>query len=78
MKSLYALLEHECGVELANTRATLDVTAANPHEADLLQVEAGAPLFHMRGKVRDTAGRVVEFFSVLYRGDRLRFKAESE
>ena len=75
--SLYAVLHDKCGIQLDKTHAVIDVTSVLEHEVALLKVDVGSPMFHMRGTVEDISGQVVEYFSVLYRGDRLRFLAES-
>jgi len=75
--SLYALLENKCGISLAKSQVSLEATVAKRNEATLLKVKANAPLFLMRGTVAEKAGRVIEYFKVVYRGDRLRFVAES-
>ena len=75
--SLYTVLQEKCGLELKETHASIDVTTALEHEAVLLKTTTGSPLFHMRGTVEDGSGKMVEYFSVLYRGDRLRFVAKS-
>ncbi len=76
-QSLYAVLREKCGLELAKTSAAVEATVAEPYEAALLQIDVGAPLFRMTGTLHTRAGEVVEYFHVLYRGDRLRFVTES-
>jgi GntR family transcriptional regulator len=75
--SLYDVLRDKCGIHLTKTHASVDVTSALKHEAALLKIGVGSPMFHMRGTVEDGSGQMAEYFSVLYRGDRLRFIAES-
>ena len=76
-RSLYAALRDKCGIQLKKTIATVDVTSAYEHEASLPKVRTTAPMFLMRGNIKDGSGRVAEYFNVLSRGDRLRFIAES-
>jgi GntR family transcriptional regulator len=62
---------------LAKSQVTLEATVADRNEATLLKIKVNAPLFLMRGTVGSSKGRVIEYSKVLYRGDRLRFVAES-
>ncbi len=43
-RSLYELLEHECGIFIARGRRYIEAVAANEVEAKLLQIDRGAPL----------------------------------
>jgi GntR family transcriptional regulator len=76
--SLYGLLDARCGIRLAKTHAFLEAASADSYEAGLLNIKPGSPLFLMKGTARSAAGLVVEYFEVYYRGDRLRFSAESD
>lgn len=75
--SLYGLLDKRCGIKLAKASAVLEVAVADQYEAMLLTIKPGMPLFLMQGTTRSTEGALVEYFEVLYRGDRLRFSTES-
>lgn len=76
--SLYALLKEKCGLELAKSRVSVEATVVRQSEAPLLRVKTGSPLFRMTGVLNTRDGRVAEYSNVLYRGDMLRFTAESE
>lgn len=76
--SLYALLKDKCHLELARSKVTVEATVADAVEAALLHIKPGGPLFRMTGTLRTTTGRVIEYSRVLYRGDALRFVAESD
>jgi GntR family transcriptional regulator len=76
--SLYALLKEKCGLELAKSKVSVEATVARQSEAPLLKIKTGAPLFRMTGILKTGTGRVAEYSNVLYRGDVLRFIAESD
>ena len=76
--SLYALLKDKCHLELARSKVTVEATVADAVEAALLHIKPGGPLFRMTGTLHITTGRVIEYSRVLYRGDSLRFVAESD
>ena len=76
--SLYALLKDKCHLELARSKVTVEATIADAVEAALLHIKPGGPLFRMTGTLRTATGRVIEYSRVLYRGDSLRFLAESD
>jgi GntR family transcriptional regulator len=76
--SLYALLKEKCGLELAKSKVSVEATVARQSEAPLLKIKPGAPLFRMTGVLKTSTGRVAEYSNVLYRGDVLRFIAESD
>lgn len=75
--SLYGLLEKHCGLKLSKTKAVLEVCAADYQDAALLNIKPGLPMFLMKGTAWSTSGELIEYFEVLYRGDRLRFSTES-
>ena len=78
VSSLYALLKDKCNLELARSKVTVEAIIADSVEAALLHIKPGAPLFRMTGTLRTNTGRVAEYSRVLYRGDALRFVAESD
>ncbi|MFF1904523.1 GntR family transcriptional regulator [Kitasatospora sp. NPDC058218] len=66
--SIYALLT-ENGVELAAARHTFDAVAADEVDAQLLEVEVGAPLLRERRLTTDARGVPVEWSEDRYRPD---------
>lgn len=76
-QNLYRLIEDHYGVELAKTSSLLEATLADHRMAALLDIKPGAPLFLMCGVVCSPDGQPVEYFEAYYRGDRMRFMAES-
>jgi GntR family transcriptional regulator len=75
-QSLYAVLEKECGLVIANARRTIEAVAATEREAGLLDVKEGAPLLMLRSLGFSKDGRPVEYFRGLHRGDRSCFEIE--
>jgi len=74
-QSLYALLEAEYGLFISSGARTLEAVAANAHEADLLQIEIGAPLMLLDSVSYLEDGTPIEYYHALHRGDRSRFEA---
>jgi GntR family transcriptional regulator len=75
-QSLYALLEKCHGLVIARGRRTLEAVPANEYEAQLLQVDKGAPLLMLDSVSHLGDGTPVEYYHALHRGDRSRFAVE--
>jgi GntR family transcriptional regulator len=75
-RSLYAFLEDECGLRIARGRRGIEAIAVNDTEAQLLQIEVGAPAIRMESVSFLQDGRPIEYFDALFRGDRSRFELE--
>jgi GntR family transcriptional regulator len=73
--SLYAALER-AGRGPVRADYTVEAVPAEPSQARLLEVAAGAPLLRASTISRDAGGRAVEAGEMLYRGDRYRFRAQ--
>lgn len=76
-RSLYALLEEECGVRFVRASSRLEVVFADLVQARLLQVKEGHPLIRLEGTSYTAAGRPGEYTSLAYRHERFRFTIES-
>ncbi len=76
-RSLYDILRERCGLVMSKTHSTLEAVSADAAAAEILGISTGIPMFLMSGTTSSQTGEVVEFFKVLYRGDRLRFSTES-
>jgi GntR family transcriptional regulator len=59
-------------------RHSMVATIADETEADLLRVPIGAPLLRTEGETYSEGNQPVEYFKVLYRGDRFRFETSSD
>jgi len=77
-QSLYALLEQGYGLRLERTRQTLEATVANAYEADLFGVPPGTGMILLEGVTCLAHDQPVEYFKAIYRGDRFKFKLESQ
>lgn len=75
-RSLYQFLEQECGLMIARGRRTIEAVAANEHEAELLQVDRGAPLILLNSVSYLEDGTPIEYYHAVHRGDRSRFEVE--
>lgn len=76
-QSLYRILEERYGLRLKDARQTIEATAANAHESDLLGVDEGAPMLLRRGVATTAGGEPIEWFKAIYRADRVRIAVES-
>jgi len=72
--SLYQFLEDRYQVKPSHAYRLLDLAYATKQESRLLGVPWGAPLFLLRATVRSTAGDVIEYVKIRFRGDRFRFE----
>lgn len=77
-QSLYRILEQRFGLPLHDARQTIEATAANAYESDLLDVDEGAPMLLLRGVANTAGGEPVEWFKAIYRADRVRIAVESQ
>ena len=68
--SLFSILEHNYGLEIAHADEEVDVTTADAHSARLLDVTSGAPLLRIRQEIYSTHGKVAIYVLGLYRSDR--------
>jgi GntR family transcriptional regulator len=73
--SLYQVLADVFDTRPASAEETIETAAASPHEAELLQVDTGAPILMLSRHSFDAAGQPVEWVRSWYRGDRYRFTA---
>jgi GntR family transcriptional regulator len=68
--SLFAILERDCGIELAYADEEIDATHADHRIADLLCIARGTPLLRIRQLIFSTKGRATVYVSGLYRSGR--------
>lgn len=68
--SLFSILEHDYGIQLAHADEEVDATAAESTTAHLLQVPRGHPLLRMRQVIYSTQGKATLYVVGLYRSDR--------
>jgi GntR family transcriptional regulator len=75
-RSLYAHLEKECGIFIAKGHRYIEAVLANDREAELLQIEPGAPLLMLDSISYTEEGKPIEYYHALHRGDRSRFEVD--
>jgi len=68
--SLFAVLEHDYGVEIAYADEEIDATAADARTAELLAIPRGSPLLRMRQVIYSTKGKATVYGLGLYRSGR--------
>src|SRR6201997_2790595 len=71
--SLYETLRTGYGIELAEAEETIETGLADPHAAQLLDVDAAIPLLLLSRHAIDSTGEPVEYAQSWYRGDRYKF-----
>jgi GntR family transcriptional regulator len=76
--SLYTLLEQKYDLRLQRASQTFEVTLPNEYERSLFQINAGMPMILLEGVTYAGHDLPVEFFKALYRGDRFKFRVESQ
>ena len=69
-RSLFNILEEEFGLRLAYANEEVDATFADVQTAELLRIQAGAPLLRIRQLLYSTAAQAVAYSLGLYRSDR--------
>ena len=75
-RSIYEIMETEFGITAYQAQQSLEAVSATEQEAELLEVEPGAPMMLERRLAFDKDGRPLEYGHDLYRGDRFRFVTE--
>jgi GntR family transcriptional regulator len=68
--SLFAMLEHDYGVELAYADEEVDATAAEAQIAELLGVQRGASVLRIRQVIYSTKGKATIYGVGFYRSER--------
>jgi GntR family transcriptional regulator len=68
--SLFSILEHDYGLEIAHADEEIDATMADPHTARLLEIPNGAPVLRIRQEIYSTKGKSALYVLGLYRSDR--------
>ncbi|MBI9048780.1 MAG: GntR family transcriptional regulator [Anaerolineaceae bacterium] len=75
-RSLYEYLEKESGIFIAKGRRYIEAVLADKTEAELLEIDFGAPLILLDSVCFTETGKPVEYYHALHRGDRSRFEVE--
>ena len=75
-RSVYEIMKTEYDITMTSAQRSLEPVIATKYEAELLGIEAGAPLMLEQRLGFDQNANCVEFGKDLYRGDRFRFVTE--
>lgn len=75
-QSLYEFLEKECDLTIAYGRRSIEAVPANQTEAELLQIEIGAPLILLNSVSYLEDDTPIEYYHAVHRGDRSKFEVE--
>jgi GntR family transcriptional regulator len=73
--SLYRALSETYDVEPVEAEETIETASASPREAELLEVDTGAPILVLGRHSFDAGGSPIEYVRSWYRGDRYTFVA---
>ena len=68
--SLFSVLEHDYGIQIAHADEEVDATTADAHTARLLDVALGTAVLRIRQKIYSTTGKPGLYVLGLYRSDR--------
>lgn len=68
--SLFSVLEHDYGLDIAHADEEIDATTADPHTSRLLGIPQGSPVLRIRQEIYSTAGKPALYVLGLYRSDR--------
>ncbi len=68
--SLFSLLQHEYGVDLAYSDEEIDATAADTDLAGMLGIQKGSPIMRIRQVIYSTKGKATIYVVGYYRSER--------
>lgn len=68
--SLFSLLEHDYGLQIAHADEEVDATTADAHSARLMAIPLGTAVLRIRQKIYSTRGTPALYVLGLYRSDR--------
>lgn len=71
-------LKDRLGVQIGTSARTIAATLLDEHHAAVLRGRPGEPALRVRRTVRSAAGRPVEYFDAVYRGDLFEYSLEFE
>jgi GntR family transcriptional regulator len=68
--SLFSVLEHDYGIQIAHADEEVDATTADAHAARLLEIPVSAAVLRIRQRIYSTTGKPALYVLGLYRSDR--------
>ncbi len=74
-KTLFGVMEQECGLRLASGRRTFEAQAASREVSEALRIAEGSPVLYLEQVTYLADGRPVEYSDVWIRGDRLKLSS---
>lgn len=74
-RTLFGVMEHECGLRLASGRRTFEAQAASREVSEALRIAEGSPVLYLEQVTYLADGRPVEYSDVWIRGDRLKLSS---
>ncbi len=69
-------MEKDFGLRIVRGRRLIDAVVANEYQANLLEIEMGAPLIRVESISYLEDNRPIEHFMTFFRADRSRFEVE--
>lgn len=76
--SLYEVLENKLSYRIKYAEQVIKPTIATEYEAELLGIERGSPLLLVEGITYLLDGVPIEYYKLLYRGDRYEFTIRAQ
>lgn len=73
-EQLCDILQRGYGIEQKSMKETLEVVLARADEAELLKVKKNYPLIHLENTIYASDGSIIEYSSVLFRGDQIKIE----
>lgn len=73
-EQLCDILQEGYGIEQKSMKETLEVVLARADEAELLKVKKNYPLIHLENTIYTLEGSIIEYSSVLFRGDQIKIE----
>lgn len=71
-EQLCIVLERDHGLRAHTTAESLEAVVAREEEARLLDLNEGDPVLRLEDVIRDATGRVFEYSTIAFRGDRMK------
>jgi len=73
---LCKILSESYGLNRASVSETLESASALPEEAELLKIRKGYPLLRLCDTISDRNGKVFEYSTVVFRGDKVKIRLQ--
>ena len=73
-QSLYAFLRSRCDLQIASSKRMIEAVLATDYEAQVLEIEPGAPLILLDSVSYLEDGSPLEYYRAVHRSDRARFE----